>query len=72
MATYRYGGGMTDEKAKKLIKAAFPKWPRPRKENIKWTSVHDLCDALLYARIKCASEAVEKCIRWAYNESKKE
>lgn len=71
MPTYIYSGGMTDERAMKIIMEAFPKWPWLKKPKLLGLSVHSLCDAMLYARIQCKSESAGKCIRWAYEQSRK-
>ena len=67
MPTYFNGSMMSDEKAAEIIRNAFPKWPHKRRnKHAMYISVHTFCDALLHARVKCKSEATEKCIEWAY------
>jgi len=67
MPTYSYGIRLTDARAAEIIRKAFPKWWQKMLCQKKcWMSVHTVCDALLHARIKCASESIEKCIEWAY------
>lgn len=72
MPTYSYGVRMTDAKAAEIIRRAFPKWwqnlPFRRK---RWMSVHTVCDAILHARIKCANESLEACVKWAYDLDKR-
>ena len=72
MPTYSYGVRLTDARASEIIQQAFPKWWRRlfRRKQC-WMSVHTICDALLHARIKCKSEDIEKCIKWAYDFGKR-
>lgn len=59
---------MTDERAAEIIRKTFPKWHQRLFGRKKcWMSVHTVCDAILHARVKCASESLEKCIEWAYS-----
>jgi hypothetical protein len=67
MPTYSYGIRLTDARAAEIIRKAFPRgFKRLLVRKKCWMSVHTVCDALLHARIKCASESIEKCIEWAY------
>ena len=72
MPTYSYGVKLTDARAAEIICRAFPRgWRKLFQTRKCWMSVHSVCDALLHARIKCRSEAIEKCIEWAYEQNKK-
>jgi hypothetical protein len=69
---YNSEGKLTEEGAAKIIIKAFPRgWKRAFAKKKCYSSVHSLCDALLLARIKCASECTENCIKWAYEQISK-
>jgi len=67
MPTSDWPEPMTDERASEIIRKAFPKG---LKKPHTFIQVHDLIDALLYARTKCANECLGYCIKWAYEMNK--
>lgn len=67
MPTYACGLRMTDERAAEILRNAFPRClARVFHRGGPAASVHMICDALIHARIKCKSENLAKCLRWAY------